>query len=151
MNPNQRLQPLVQQTCLLAAQQSQPLTRSGLFRNLWLSNRCAPFGSPTGAQPLAIQQVRNKSRSLEPDSKRIRPGRELRLRSEPESSRPRPRPRPDPAPAGRRRQRRRAHVCTCIVPSFSRAKTPSTQRAHPLFSIFSIYTTQASIPRPMWD
>ena len=73
-------------------------------------------------------------------------------------------PDPDPArarpgtgrPTGRRRrQRRRARMrmpaCAGIVPSFSRAKTPSTQRARPLFSTFSIYTPQTSIPWPMWD
>ena len=65
-----------------------------------------------------------------PDSKRTRPGRE----PEPE---PRPGPEPSPAPApgrpaGRRRQRRRARACAGMVPSQSRAKTPSTQRARPL-------------------
>ena len=77
--------------------------------------------------------------TLRPDSKRTRPG------SEP---RPRPRPEPGPAPAP---ARARMRACAGIVPSQSRAKTPSTQKARPLFSIFSIYTPRTSIPWPMWD
>ena len=125
-----------QQSCLLAAQKMHPTVTT--------------VGSPTVATvgiPTVLERVGSDpdTHTRRPDSKRTRPGRE----PEPE---PRPRPEPEPGPdRHRRRQPRRARARAGIDPSQSRAKTPSTQRARPLFSIFFIYTPQTSISRPMWD
>ena len=145
--PNERLQRFDLNRCNGSTQQSHMLAVQHC--DCWLSNWSSlDPNSGAGLVRVCSQPIPERS-----DSKRTRPGRELELEPEPRPG-PEPEPGPAPAPAGRRQRRRsraRTHVRAGIDPSQSRAKTPSTQRARPLFSIFSIYTPQTSIPWPMWD
>ena len=104
-------------------------------------NRSAIYSAPGGAFSSArIQQLRRfgQNRSTVQTAQRSnRPTARTVFRQ--------------PLAGGSAAARARMPACAGIVPSFSRAKTPSTQRARPLFSIFSIYTPQTSIPQPMWD
>ena len=123
----------------------------------------APVGSPIGSRLLAVQLVCTRWQSIgsrllvvqqvrnliaeRSGSGPVRPILRDLIQKEPgQVGNPNLNPNPSPSPSPARHRRRpaaasgsaRAHASASIVPSFSRAKTPSTQRARPCsqFSLF---------------